>query len=89
LTVDTSSTTERLALRGTGFVVSNKVAAAIQDGVATELADAVMAALRSRYKSLNKEDVCILADLYTNTPSAAMMMTEAVAVPEGPGTLAG
>jgi hypothetical protein len=52
------------------------------------LADAVMAALGSRFHSLSEEDVCILADLYTATPSAAGAMAEAVEEPEGSLTLA-
>jgi hypothetical protein len=47
--VGTASAAERLALKGAGFATSNKVAAVIQEGVATELADAVMAALRNHF----------------------------------------
>ena len=40
--IDTASAAERLALKGTGFATSNEVAAAIREGVATKLVDAVM-----------------------------------------------
>ena len=43
--VDTASAAERLALKGTSFATSDEVMAAIREGVSTELADAVMAAL--------------------------------------------
>ena len=87
-TIDTASAAERLASRGAGFATSDEVAAAWKQGVAAELADAVMAALGSRFHSLSEEDVCILADLYTATPSAAGAMAEAVEEPEGSLTLA-
>jgi hypothetical protein len=57
--VDTASTVDRLALKGAGFATSDEVAAAIREGVATELADAVMAALGNRFECLSDEDVCI------------------------------
>ena len=87
-TIDTASAAERLALRVAGFATSDEVAAAWKQGVAAELADAVMAALGSRFHSLSEEDVCILADLYTATPSAAAVMAEAAKEPEGSLTLA-
>ena len=87
-TIDTASAAERLASRGAGFVTSDEVAAAWKQGVAAEFADAMMAALRSRFHSLSEEDVCILADLYTATPSAAAAMAEAVKELEGSLTLA-
>jgi hypothetical protein len=75
-------------LKGTGFVTSNEVAAAIREGVAAELADAVMAALGNHFECLSDEDVCILADLYTAAPSAVTTMVNAVMEPEGPNVLA-
>jgi hypothetical protein len=81
--VDTASAAERLELKGAGLATSDEVAAAIREGVATELADAVMAALGSRFECLSDEDVCILVDLYTAAPSAATTMANAVMEPEG------
>ena len=52
LSNDTGSATEKLAFKGAGFVTSNEVAAVIRGDVATELVDAVMAALGSRFKQL-------------------------------------
>ena len=62
--IDTASAANRLALKDTGFVTSNEVAAVIKGGVATKLADAVMAALRSLFKQLINKDVHTLVDLY-------------------------
>ncbi len=50
---DTASAAERLALKGAGFVTSDEVAAAIREGVAAELADAMMAALGGHFASLD------------------------------------
>jgi hypothetical protein len=75
-------------LKGAGFATSNEVAAAIREGAAAELADAVMAALGSRFKKLSDEDVCVLAEFYTAAPSAAMMTANAVVEPDGPNILA-
>ena len=86
--VDTASAAERLASKGAGFATSDEVAAAIREGVAAELADAVMAALGSRFERLSDEDVRILAELYTAAPSTATTMADAVVVPEGPNLLA-
>jgi hypothetical protein len=77
-----------LALKGAGFATSDKVAAAIREGVAAELADAVMASLGSRFERLSDEDVRILAELYTAAPSAAMTTANAVMEPGGPNVLA-
>ena len=77
--VDTASAAERLASKGAGFATSDEVAAAIREGVAAELADAVMAALGSRFERLSDEDVRILAELYTAAPSAATTMADAPA----------
>jgi hypothetical protein len=85
--VDTASAAKRLALKGAGFATSDGVAAAIREGVATELADAVMAALGSRFERLSDEDVCILAELYTAAPSVATTTADAVVEPEGPNVL--
>jgi len=60
--IDTAPTAERLVLKGAGFATSEEVASAIREGVATELVDAVMAALGNRFERLSNEDVCILAD---------------------------
>jgi hypothetical protein len=46
--------------------MSDKVAAAMREGVAAEFANAVMAALGSHFKCLSNEDVRILVDLYTH-----------------------
>jgi hypothetical protein len=59
--VDTASAAKRLALKGAGFATSEEVAAAMREGVAAELADAVMAALGSRFERLSDEDVRIHA----------------------------
>jgi hypothetical protein len=85
--IDTASTAKRLALKGDAFMTSDQVAAAIRNGVATELADAVMAALSNRFKRLSDEDVRILVDLYTAAPSAVAMTANAVVGPEGPDVL--
>ncbi len=85
---DIASAAERLALKGAGFATSDEVAAAIREGVAAELADAVMAALGSRFEGLSDEDVRILADLYTAAPSAATTMANVVMAPEGQSNLA-
>jgi hypothetical protein len=75
-------------LKGAGFATSDKVAAAIREGVAAELADAVMAALGSRFERLSDEDVCTLTELYTAAPSAATTTADTVVEPEGPNVLA-
>ena len=82
--IDTASAAERLALKGAGFATSNEVAAAMREGVAAELADAVMVALGSRFECLSDADVHVLADLYTAAPSAATTTANAVVEPEGP-----
>ena len=61
---DIASAAERLASKGAGFATSDEVAAAIEGGVAAELADAVMAALGSRFDKLADEDIRTLADLF-------------------------
>ncbi len=76
--IDIASAAERLALKGAGFATSNEVAAAIKGGVAAELADAVMAALGSRFDELADEDVRTLADLFIAAPSAAKTTANAV-----------
>jgi hypothetical protein len=81
--IDTASAAKRLALKGACFATSDKVAAAIRKGVATESVDAMMAALGSRFECLSNEDVRILMDLYTAAPSAAMMTANAVVELEG------
>ena len=48
-------------MKGAGFATSEEVAAAMREGVAAELADAVMAALGSRFERLSDEDVRIHA----------------------------
>jgi hypothetical protein len=85
---DTASAAARLALKGTGFATSDKVAAAIEGGVAAELAFAMMAALGSRFEQLADEDQVTIAELYTAVPSAAMTTADAAAAPKGPSTLA-
>jgi hypothetical protein len=75
-------------LKGAGFATSNEVAAVIREGVAAELADAVMAALGSLFERLSDEDVRILAELYTAAPSAATTTADTVVEPEGPYVLA-
>ena len=79
---NTASTAKRLALKDSGFVTSDEVAAVIRGGVAAKLADAVMAALGSRFEQLAHEDVCT-PDLYTAAPSAVATTTNAVMAPEG------
>ena len=86
--VDTASAAERLALKGAGFATSDEVAAVIREGVAAKLANAVMAALGSRFERLSDEDVCILAKLYTAAPSAATTTAAAAVEPEGLNVLA-
>ena len=85
---DTASAAERLALKGADFATSDEVAAAIEGGVAAELAFAVMAALGSRFEQLADEDVRPIEELYTAAPSAAKMTANAVVGPDGPSTLA-
>ena len=55
--------------------------------MAAKLADAMMAALRSRFECLSNEDVCTLADLYTAALSVVTMMADADVEPEGPNAL--
>ena len=74
---DTASAAGRLAWKGVGFATSDEVATAIREGVAAELADAVMAALGSRFERLSDEDVRILAELYTAAPSAVITTADA------------
>ena len=85
--IDTASAAKRLALKGTGYATSDEVAVAIREGVAAELANAVMAALGSHFKRLSEEDVHILAKLYTAAPSATMTMADVAMEPEGPNVL--
>ena len=85
---DTASTAKRLALKDVGFATSEEVAAAIREGVAAELADAVRAALGNHFVHCSDEDVRILVDLYTTAPSAATKTADAVVAPEGPNVLA-
>jgi hypothetical protein len=84
--IDTASATKRLALKGTRFASSDKVAVAIGKGVVTDLANAVMvmASLGSCFESLSNEVIHILADLYTAALSAATKTADAVIEPEGP-----
>jgi hypothetical protein len=84
---DTASAAARLALKGTGFATSDEVAAAIEGGVAAELAFAVMAALGSRFEQLADEDQLTIVELYTAAPSAAMAAANAVMAQDGPSTL--
>ena len=86
--IDTSSAAKRLALKGAGFATTDKVTAAIREGVAAELVAAVMAALESRFECLRDEDVRILTDLYTTAPSAVTMTADAITEPEGLNPLA-
>ena len=74
--VDTASAAKRLALKGTQFATSDEVVAAIREGVATKLAEAVMAALGSCFERLSNEDVCTLAELYTAAPSGPNLLAE-------------
>jgi hypothetical protein len=53
--IDTASAAKRLLLKGASFATSDEVAAVIREGVATELADAVMAALSSHFERLSDE----------------------------------
>ena len=76
--LDTASAAERLALKGAGLASSDEVAAAIREGVATKLADAMMAALGNRFECLSSEDVRTLAKFYTSAPGAVTMMADAV-----------
>mgnify|MGYP006156805503 CR=1 FL=1 len=85
---DTASAAARLALKGADFAASEEVAAAIEGGVAAELAFAVMAALGSRFEQLADEDQLTLAELITATPSAAKATDDNVAARVGPGSLA-
>jgi hypothetical protein len=85
---DTASAAERLALKGADFATSDEVAAAIEGGVAAELAFAVMAALGSRFEQLADEDQLTLAELITAAPSAAKATDDTVAARVGPGSLA-
>ena len=79
--VDTVSATKRLALKGASFATSEEVAAAIREGVAAELADAMMAALGNRFEHLSNSWTC--------TPQhQTMMMADAVVEQEGPNVLA-
>jgi hypothetical protein len=57
--VDTASATERLALKGASFATSEEVAVVIKEGVAAELADALMAALGNHFEHLSDEEVCM------------------------------
>jgi len=47
--INTASITERLVLKGAGFATSDEVTVAMREGVAAELTDAMMAALRNRF----------------------------------------
>ena len=85
---DITSAAARLALKGSCFATSEEVAAAIEGGLAAELAFAVMAALGSRFEQLADEDQVTIAELYTAAPSAATMVADAAAAPKGPNTLA-
>jgi hypothetical protein len=86
--IDTASAAKRLALKGAGFTASDEVTAVIIEGVAAELADAMMAALRNRFECLSDEDVRILVDLYTAALCAATTTADAVVELEGPKVLA-
>ena len=85
--LDTTFTAE-LASNGAGLATSDEVAAAIREGVAAKLADAMMAALGSHFECLSNEDVHTLVELYTAAPSAASIMADAVVVLDGEETLA-
>jgi hypothetical protein len=61
-TINTVSTVQRLALRGSSFRASKEVAAAIAGGIAAELADA-LEALGTHFNSLNAEDVTAIFEL--------------------------
>ena len=52
-------------MKGPGFMTSDEVAAAIEGGVAAELAFAVMVALGSCFEQLADEDQVTIAELYT------------------------
>ena len=81
LSIDTFSNARRLASRGSCFKTSNEVATAIASGVVTKLADALMAALGPRFKSLSSEEVNAIFELYEATPSV-VMTAKAVKVPK-------
>jgi hypothetical protein len=85
---DTASAAARLALKGAGFATSDEVAAAIEGGVAAELAFAMMAALGSCFEQLTDEDQVTITELYTLAPSAATMTANAAVAPKGPSILA-
>ena len=85
---DTASAAARLALKGTDFATSDEVAAAIEGGVAAELAFAVMVALGSRFEQLAEEDQLTIAELYTAASSAEKTTADAVVAFDGPNTLA-
>ena len=53
VSVDTVSAAQRLALRGSGFGASDEVATKIAAGMASELADELMAALGSCFDTLS------------------------------------
>jgi ribosomal protein S12 methylthiotransferase accessory factor YcaO len=73
-------------MRGNDFN-SNKVASAIASGVAAKLADALMAALGSRFESLSSEDVTAIFELYEATLSV-VAAADAVEVPEASNSVA-
>jgi len=79
--VDTVSAARRLAARGSRFGTSDEVAVTVAGGVATELADELMAALGSRFNTLSGEDVTAIFDLYISTVSVAKT-ADADIVPE-------
>ena len=85
---DTASAAARLALKGTDFATYDEVAAAIEGGVAAELAFAVMVALGSRFEQLAEEDQLTIAELYTAASSAEKTTADAVVAFDGPNTLA-
>ncbi len=62
--IDTASAAQRLVSRGGGFKASEEVATAIAGGVATKLADALMAALGPCFESLSGKDVTAIFELY-------------------------
>ena len=70
------------------MATSDEVAAAIREEVATELADAMMAALGNCFESLSDEDVRTLVEMYTVAPSATTTVADAIVEPEGPDILA-
>jgi hypothetical protein len=85
---DTASAAVRLALKGADFATSDEVMAAIEGGVAAELAFAVMVALGSRFEQLAKEDQLTIAELYSAASSVEKTTADAVVAFEGPNTLA-